>query len=139
MTAAMPVTVTMMVRGMPMRKMVGIGICLARTLEEQCVARLQLHLARGRFDALATSCHSHQYQIVVPFKRTTTDGFPNEPAAEIDKGDALFVVLVDLVHRTDVMVCSNQIVRLLQLEDLINLTSVHQTVATHHELILAED
>ncbi len=95
-------------------------------------------IARCRLDALAAPRHSHQNQVVVTFKRAATDGFPDEPAAEIDKGDAQFVVLVDLVHRTDVMVGSHQLVSLLQLEDLVNLTSVDQTVATHHELILAE-
>ena len=70
------------------RKMFGIGIRLAWTLEEQCVARLQFHLSRCCLDTLATPCHRYQYHIVVSFKRTAADGLSDEFAIEIDKGDA---------------------------------------------------
>ena len=118
--------------------MLDIGVRLARTLEEQGVASLQFHLSRSCLDALATPGDSHQDQVIVAFERAAADGLPDESAAEVDKGDAQLVILVDLVHRTDVVVGSHQLVGLLQLEQLVDLTGVDQTVATHHELILAE-
>ena len=88
--------------------------------------------------ALTASGHGHENQVVVSFNGAAANGLSNELAVEIHKGYAQLVILVNLVHRTDVMVGGDQMMSLLQLQYFVNLTGIDQTVATHEELIIAE-
>ena len=76
--------------------------------------------------------------MVVFLKPALGNRFTDKTAVEVDKGYLQLVILVDLAHRTDMMVGNHQIVRLLQLKDFVYLAGIYQPVAAHHILILAD-
>ena len=109
----------------------GVGFNVLRTYEQQRITSLQHHLSRCLFDALATTCDSGQCQMAVLLKRTAADGLAYQGAAKVDVGRAELSVHVQLAHRKDMVVGGYQIVTLCHLNQLVDMSGIHQMVTAH--------
>ena len=116
----------------------GIDVDVLRAEEQQRVACLQHHLSGSFVDALATSGHSCQHQVVFPLKRSAADGLAYQFAAEVDVGRAELAAHVQLTHRKDMMVGTHQLVLFSHLDQLVDLSGIHQMVASHDGLVFRD-
>ena len=99
-------------------------IILGRTLQQQRVASLQTDLTGLSLNTTTLTGHSHQHHIVALLKVTLCHRMAYQLAAKGDIGRTHLALSINIIDAPHMMVGSSQTMGTLQLQYLIDLTSI---------------
>ena len=111
-------------------------VALRRTLQQQRVTCLQTYLSWLSVDTLSLSRHGNEHHIVGSLKTILGHRCSNEVAAEGHIGSAQLSVAVYFADVVYMMIGSHKAMRTFQIENLVNLSGIDQSVAAQNELVV---